>query len=134
MSSQDGPRDAGTNGSRLLEFIELKTFTRRWDELAKDERDLEALQLEIMRNPTAGAVIEGTESLRKLRFAPPQSGRGKRGALRVCYVYFAEWGTILLVVVYPKNEQDDLPDAAKKRINAAIKIITAELEAKHRKP
>ena len=36
-----------------------------------------------MDNPTAGAVIEGTGGLRKLRQADPRRGKGKRGGLVV---------------------------------------------------
>ena len=42
-----------------------------------------------MTNPSAGDLIEGTGGLRKLRFADPRRGKGKRGGLRVIHYYWA---------------------------------------------
>jgi hypothetical protein len=47
------------------------------------------LQLELMDNPTAGDVMEGTGGLRKLRQADPRRGKGKRGGLRVIYYWWS---------------------------------------------
>ena len=43
----------------------------------------EQLQNELMQNPHAGDVIEGTGGLRRLRQPDPRRGKGKRGGLRV---------------------------------------------------
>ena len=76
----------------LLNFIESSVFTKRWAELGlDDEDDLTALQLFIMLHPTGYPIIRATGGLRKLRFSRPQSGSGKSGGLRVCYVYFGEY-------------------------------------------
>ena len=107
----------------LLYFVELRSFTSAWDELGLPEEELGALQLSIIANPKGGPVIKGTDGLRKMRYAPASGRTGKSGALRVCYVYFERFAIVLLVLVYPKSEQDDLPEAAKKRINQAIKRI-----------
>ena len=67
-------------------FVELPPFERT----RKDYMDDEAyglLQLELMANPKAGAVIEGTDGLRKLRQADPRRGKGKRGDLRIIYYW-----------------------------------------------
>src|SRR5438132_13767829 len=97
----------------LLTFIELRPFTRRWQQLGLDDTDLQALQLLIMIRPKAGDVIAGTGGVRKLRFAPPQWRLGKRGALRVCYAYVEQAGTIVLGLVYAKGENDDLSSKEK---------------------
>lgn len=115
----------------LLEFIELRVFTARWDALTSGDSDLQDPQYQIMEDPKAGAVVKGTRGLRKLRFAPAKGNQGKRGALRGCYVCFERHATVLLVIVYAKNEADNLPEAAKKRINVAIETVEAELENKH---
>lgn len=112
----------------LLNFIELKGFTRTWDDLNLPDEDLGALQISIMCHPKGHPVIEGTDGLRKMRFATSQGRTGKSGGLRVCYVYFERFYTVLLVLVYPKNVADNLPEAAKKRINQAIQRIERELE------
>lgn len=52
-----------------------------------DDEAYRLLQLELMDNPTAGAVIEGKGGLRKLRQADSRRGKGKRGGLRVIYYW-----------------------------------------------
>jgi len=46
------------------------------------------LQTILMQSPNAGAAIEGTGGLRKLRFADMRRGKGKRGGLRVIYFWW----------------------------------------------
>ena len=56
--------------------------------------------------------------LRKIRWAG--SGRGKRGGLRVIYYWHVPGSTILFLLAYPKNEQDDLTPAQLKALKAII--------------
>lgn len=61
-------------------FIELPLFSKY---AAFSDEELRALQLELLENPQAGALIPGSHGLRKLRVA--LEGRGKRGGARVIY-------------------------------------------------
>ncbi len=83
-----------------------------------------------MCNPKGSPVVEGTRGLRKMRYAPTGWDTGKRGALRVCYVYFERFHTVLLAAVYLKGEQDDLSAADKVAINKAIDRIEKGLEVR----
>lgn len=74
------------------------------------------------------SAIEGTRGLRKMRYAPKAWDTGKRGALRVCYVHFERFHTVLLAIVYLKGEQDDLSAAATTAINKAIDRIGKGLQ------
>lgn len=112
----------------LLNFIELKWFTSEWDDFDFADEELGALQIAIMCDPKRWPVITGTDGLRKMRYSPSSSNQGKSGGLRVCYVYFERYFTVLLVVVYPKTEQDNLPASAKKAINVAIGRIESALK------
>lgn len=87
------------------------------------ETDLWDLQNAIMRNPEASPVIQGTGGLRKLRFAPRHWRTGKSGAIRVCYVYFQPWWTVLLVMAYGKNRKDTLTADEKHGIAQYIRVI-----------
>ena len=111
-----------------LRFVRFPAFTRDWERLGLDDTALQALETEILRDPTRPPVIRGTGGLRKIRFAAPGSGRGRSGAYRVCYVDFPEFGTVALVVVFGKNEKDNLTPADRKAIAAAIQAYRAELE------
>lgn len=100
----------------LLTFIETTFFSARWDDLKLTIRDLVELQQSILTNPKSGKVMNGTGGIRKVRFAPSAQRRGKSGAFRVCYVYFEEFGVVLLVLVYPKNERDNLYASEKREL------------------
>jgi len=120
--------------AQLLHFIELRAFTEAWDHrLELGDEELTALQILIMLQPKAAPVVSGTGGLRKLRFAAESKATGKRGGLRVCYVYFEEWGIVLLVTAYAKTRKEDLSAAEKQRIHAVIRSIEELLRAsRHR--
>ena len=107
-------------------FIELPAFERhRRDYL--DDDSLRQLQTDLMANPNAGDVIEGTGGLRKLRHADTRRSKGKRGGLRVIYYAWKAGAQFWLFTLYDKNEANDLsPDE-----RAALKImLKRELEAR----
>ena len=115
----------------FLHFVELDEFRDDWEHLELDvERDLWDLQILIMADPGGAPVIPGTGGLRKLRFAPGRWQVGKRGAVRVCYVYFPAHWTVLLVAAYGKGEKDDLTDDERKGIKMYIGQVESWL-AKH---
>jgi hypothetical protein len=93
-----------------VEFIEAPLFTRLLpDYLAED--DYIALQLFLVRDPEAGDLIPGTGGFRKLRWADPRKGKGKRGGLRVIYYHFVGDNQIWFITLYGKDEMKDLsPD------------------------
>jgi hypothetical protein len=107
----------------LLSFIELRPFTRRWLRLGLTDRDLELLQVTIMTHPKCGDVIEGTGGVRKVRFSPPQWKTGKSGALRISYAFFEEVGTVVLGIVFTKDEKDNLTDDEKSILRIATDRI-----------
>jgi hypothetical protein len=109
-------------------FVRFPAFTRDWDHLGLDDAALRALEIKILKAPGKPPVIRGTGGLRKIRFTEPGSGRGKSGAYRVCYVHFPEFGTVALVVIFGKNEKDNLTKADRTAISAAIARFRAELE------
>jgi hypothetical protein len=68
----------------LLTFVETDVFTKRISALGLDG-SLRGLQLALLADPEAGDVEPGTGGLRKVRFADPTRGKGKRGGVRVEY-------------------------------------------------
>src|SRR5476651_505588 len=65
-------------------------------------------------NPEAGAVVQRTGGVRKLRWAI--TGRGKRGGARVIYYFHGETLPLLALNVYAKSEKTDISIAEKKRL------------------
>ena len=112
-----------------LTFIETRVFTTRWDRRQDDEA-LRALQNELLENPTAGDEIKGCGILRKLRFGDPGRGKGKRGGVRVIYVYTPEAGQVDLITVYGKDEADDLTRDQVKELCHLAQILRDEAAAR----
>jgi len=109
-----------------MEFIEAPAFTRHIAEYLGDE-SYAALQNELAENPEAGDVMPGTGGFRKLRWADPRRGKGRRGGLRVIYYYFLADFQILLVTIYGKDEAADLTPSEKRALKNAI---AAELDSR----
>ncbi|MCH7565170.1 MAG: hypothetical protein IH968_15265 [Gemmatimonadetes bacterium] len=86
-------------------IVETSVFTKRVDKLLNRE-SFRLLQLRLVAEPDAGDVVKGTGGLRKIRWQG--SGRGKRGGVRVIYYLAREDEVILLLLIYGKNERDDL--------------------------
>ncbi|MFO0917191.1 MAG: hypothetical protein U0872_02625 [Planctomycetaceae bacterium] len=112
----------------LLTFIELKPFTRLWNHLKLTDDDLSLVQLAIMCEPKAPPVIEDCAGVRKIRFSPRASGKGKSGSMRCCYKYFEEHKVVALAIVYPKGTKEDISEDDKSRIRRAIQEIERELD------
>jgi len=98
-------------------FIEMRTFSRRREEFLDDD-SFRGLQAVLLKNPYVGAEVKGT-ILRKVRWAI--AGHGKRGGVRVIYAPLHRRAVILLLMVYQKNEQEDLTLEQKRVLEALVK-------------
>jgi hypothetical protein len=84
---------------------ETAVFSRRVQRLL-DPESYRLLQLRLAADPEAGSLIPGTGGLRKIRWRA--SGRGKRGGVRVIYYWAGAHDTVLLLMMFAKNERSDL--------------------------
>ena len=98
-------------------FVETPVINRRILECMDDE-EYGQMQAYLNLHPEAGKVIKGAGGIRKLRRAG--SGRGKRGGLRVIYYWWAAKDRISLLLVYPKNERDDLTASQVKQLKSEL--------------
>ena len=96
-------------------FIELPPFARVRSSYLDDEA-YRGLQTELMLNPHAGDLIEGTGGLRKLRRPDPRRGKGKRGGLRVIYYWWLGGDQFWLFTLYDKDQADDLTPEQRKTL------------------
>ena len=87
-------------------FIEDYEFEKRRRGLLNDDELFELMRW-LATNPEAGKIIPGSGGLRKARY--PAKGQGKRGGARVIYFWWIADAKILLLDIYAKNEQEDLP-------------------------
>jgi hypothetical protein len=109
-----------------MEFFESPPFTRYLRDYLADE-EYGRLQYLVAQNPELGDMMPGTGGFRKLRWADPRRGKGRRGGLRIIYYYFPAEQQIWLMTLYGKDEVDDLTAGEKRALSAAI---TAELKAR----
>lgn len=86
-------------------IIETSVFTRQVVKLLPDD-EYHKLQVLLAHRPNAGSLIPGSGGLRKVRWAG--SGRGKRGGLRIIYFWAVVQEQMLMLLLYAKNERDDL--------------------------
>ncbi len=113
--------------SRWPRFVHFPAFARDWTRLGLDDAALRALEIQILDDPAASPVVRGTGGLRKVRFAPAGSGRGKSGSYRIGYAYFPEFGTIALALAFGKGERSDIAAADRAAIAAVIRAFGAAL-------
>lgn len=85
--------------------IETPTFQKQAEAIWTEEERL-AFIAWIAKNPTAGDVIPGADGARKVRWSA--AGKGKRGGVRVIYFNLTEQGTVVLVTLYAKADQDNI--------------------------
>lgn len=88
-----------------MQFIETSVFTRQVITLLTDD-EYRQLQIALASRPTAGVIIQRSGALRKIRWSMGE--RGKRGGVRVIYYWVVAQDQILMLFIYPKNDQDDL--------------------------
>ena len=108
-----------------LTFVEAPWFTERMKARMNDE-SYRAMQNLIAEQPDKGKVMPGCGGLRKLRFADPSRGQGKRGGLRVIYLYIREACRVDFFDVYGKDEKDDLASKEKRVLADLAKRVRQE--------
>ncbi len=111
----------------FLHFWYLPEFESDWRSIFPnddDEEGLWAAEIMIMSEPDRPPVVPGTGGLRKARFGKVgQDGRpigGKRGGCRICYSYYPEHYSILMVMVYDKSYMDNISVGEKKTIRRIL--------------
>jgi hypothetical protein len=106
-------------GTRALDrvIIETTVFTRQVLNLLSD-RAYRELQVTLAQRPDAGDLIKGGGGLRKLRCMI--EGRGKRGGIRVIYYWAVRQDQVLFLLMYAKNERDDLTANQLKKLRTII--------------
>jgi mRNA-degrading endonuclease RelE of RelBE toxin-antitoxin system len=110
----------------VFTVVETPTFMRRAEKLLSDDERKELIDF-LAANPLAGDVIPETGGVRKVRYGG--RGKGKRGGYRVIYYVFDEGTPLYALLIYGKDEQDNLtPDQRK-----AARTFTAAIKAARKK-
>lgn len=106
---------------KLLGFTETHRFTRRLVNLLPDE-EYANLQNDLCNEPEAGAIIKGSNGIRKVRFS--FGGRGKRGGARIIYYWAVSREKIIMLDIYAKNEKENLAQTELKKLSDFVEEFT----------
>lgn len=101
--------------------VETDEFERLARAIMSDGERTELVET-VAANPLIG--VELGSGLRKFRFA--RQGAGKRGGFRVIHYYQAKTGSpVFLLLVYPKNTQDNLSPSQLKGLRLLADTISS---------
>lgn len=103
--------------------------TRKFEEKIDDfiekgelsQEDFDDFKKSLVENPKLGKVITETGGARKIRLKTANSG--KRGGFRVCYLDIEHKLHLFLIMIYPKNEKENLSSEEKKDLKRLISLI-----------
>jgi len=98
-------------------FVETSLFSKLLPDYLGDE-EYRGLQNYLIERPDAGAIIQRSGGVRKVRWAA--GGKGKSGGVRIIYYWLRADDQIFLLTIYGKSEKADLSTDEFKRI---VKLI-----------
>jgi len=107
-------------------IIEVTSFSKKVDDLITKNRlsreNFDDLKRILVQNPEDGDLIVGTGGIRKIRLK--SSSKGKSGGFRVCYFDHKEREELFLILIYAKNNQENLTSEEKQM----LKELTNEIK------
>lgn len=106
-----------------ITVLQLPKFKAEATELIGAD-GIEALAVYLIDHPDAGDVIPGTGGVRKLRWAA--KGKGKRGGVRIIYLYVVVAEHVYLIRCYAKNVKTDLRPDEKKALRQIVAHLKGE--------
>lgn len=115
----DGEQKAG------LTVVETQPFVAKVKKLLSEGEQRELIAL-LSHNPTCGDIIQGTNGVRKVRYA--LKGRGKSGGSRVIYYYHNDSMPLYLLTIFAKGEKANLSKAERNNMAKVVALIVAESE------
>lgn len=115
----------------MCAFVETRKFMQTREDYFAGDDAYNALQQALLSTPERGEVMPGCGGLHKIRWPDPRRGKGKRGGLRIIYLYVPDKQVILFLKVYDKDEADDLSPLERKRL--AELAQTLREAARHRR-
>jgi len=106
-----------------MRVIALPEFLTRAQRLLSKEERAEFADY-IGASPEAGKMIPGLKGVRKVRWR--RGNIGKRGGVRVIYLYVVVKSTVYLLTIYAKAQQEDLTPVQKKAILRDVATLKGE--------
>ena len=108
--------------------VQAKKFSEKLDELIKQRKissqDFDELEKARVANPEGGDPIQDTGGLRKIRLR--STSHGKSGGFRVCYLDVKKKEKLFFLVIYGKNEKENLSKEETKILKSIVDKIKEE--------
>ena len=101
-------------------FVEAEIFKNKLEEIG-DKNLLQNLQIEILKNPQVGVLVQSTGGIRKLRFGA--KGKGKSGGVRVFYLDIPTKEKCYLLFVLEKSEVENICDDEKNELKDLAQLL-----------
>lgn len=106
----------------MITVAETAPFQRKISTLLSDEERTDLVTY-LAEHPNAGALMQETGGIRKLRWA--RQGGGKSGGIRVIYYFHSELMPLYLLAAFGKNEKANLSAEEKRLLAKAVKELVA---------
>ncbi|MGE4556612.1 MAG: type II toxin-antitoxin system RelE/ParE family toxin [Desulfovibrionaceae bacterium] len=110
----------------LLTVIETPEFIKDVKAAKLTEEEHRELINFLAANPTAGAVMEGTGGVRKVRFAA--SGQGKSGGYRIVYYYHDMSIPLFALTLFAKKDRANLTKAERNTMKKLVRILVESIK------
>jgi hypothetical protein len=104
----------------MLTIVELPEYRRRLKTLLATDENTSLISF-LARHPDAGALMQGTGGIRKLRWAA--KGKGKSGGIRVIYYFYNRSIPLFLLSAYGKNEKANLSKTETNELSSLVEIL-----------
>ena len=105
-------------------MIELPPFSQKWGQYRLTEEDRTIMIEAILSDPEGWPLQKGTGGARKARFASQELDRGASGGYRVFYAVFRKHGKVVLITLFPKNQQANLSKAGQNLVARVLQEMS----------
>lgn len=116
----------------LVTVESLDLFDKQLAKLGLADSVRNIIELTILAGDARAVVVQGTNGIRKIRFAPPGENIGKSGGYRVFYLFEKEYKFLFLMAILSKSEEANL-SKAQRNLLAGL-VVRLKAYAKERNP
>ena len=106
----------------MITVAETGPFQRKSTSILSTE-EKEDLIAYLSEHPNSGNLIQGTNGVRKIRWA--RANKGKRGGVRVIYYFHSEIMPLYLLAIFGKNEKANISMEEKHMLSNLVKELVA---------
>jgi hypothetical protein len=103
-------------------IAELPSYIRLADKLL-DAQERQDLIDYLAEHPKAGAIMEGTGGVRKLRRG--RGGQGKSGGVRVIYYHHDDLMPLYLLTLFAKGDKENLTKAERNNLADLVDVLVS---------